>query len=145
MDLAGIAQHEPVTVDADRRTVIITPTVFHDRRSHILPIKHADHLGEHPGQVSFPGDGCKPNGTDLQAAALHESNEEIGPRPREATFYDRLDDIRTVADHAVSPFVATIPDRAYGPDQCEMAGITILAIGNLVSRAGYESERRDYP
>ncbi|POG57306.1 NUDIX hydrolase [Haloferax marisrubri] len=145
MDLAGVTRHEPVTVEAGRRAAVIAPVVFRDERPHILFTKRADHLGEHPGQMSFPGGGREPSDADLRATALRESNEEIGLRAEEAAFHGRLDDIRTVTDYAVSPFVATVPDREYEPDQREVAEIAVLAVDDLTDRANYESERRDHP
>ncbi|MCO8268244.1 CoA pyrophosphatase [Haloferax sp. AB510] len=145
MDLAGVTRHEPVTVDAGRRAAVIAPVVFRDERPHILFTKRADHLGEHPGQMSFPGGGREPSDADLRATALRESNEEIGLRADETTFHGRLDDILTVTDYAVSPFVATVPDREYEPDQREVAEIAVLAVDDLTDRANYESERRDHP
>ncbi|AKU06875.1 NUDIX hydrolase [Haloferax gibbonsii] len=145
MDLAGVTRHEPVTVDAGRRAAVIAPVVFRDERPHILFTKRADHLGEHPGQMSFPGGGREPSDADLRATALRESNEEIGLRPEEAAFHGRLDDILTVTDYAVSPFVATVPDREYEPDQREVAEIAVLAVDDLTDRTNYESERRDHP
>ncbi|RDZ65505.1 coenzyme A pyrophosphatase [Haloferax sp. Atlit-12N] len=145
MDLAGVTRHEPVTVDAGRRAAVIAPVVFRDERPHILFTKRADHLGEHPGQMSFPGGGREPSDADLRATALREANEEIGLRADETTFHGRLDDILTVTDYAVSPFVATVPDREYEPDQREVAEIAVLAVDDLTDRANYESERRDHP
>ncbi|MFC7128920.1 NUDIX hydrolase [Haloferax chudinovii] len=145
MDLAGVSRHEPVTVDAGRRAAVIAPVLFRDERPHILFTKRADHLGEHPGQMSFPGGGREPSDADLRATALRESNEEIGLRAEETAFHGRLDDILTVTDYAVSPFVAAVPDRAYEPDQREVAEIAVLAVDDLTDRANYESERRDHP
>jgi len=145
MDLAGVSRHEPVTVDAGRRAAVIAPVLFRDERPHILFTKRADHLGEHPGQMSFPGGGREPSDADLRATALRESNEEIGLRAEETAFHGRLDDILTVTDYAVSPFVAAVPDRVYEPDQREVAEIAVLAVDDLTDRANYESERRDHP
>ncbi|KAB1189160.1 MULTISPECIES: CoA pyrophosphatase [Haloferax] len=145
MDLAGVTRHEPVTVEAGRRAAVIAPVLYRDERPHILFTKRADHLGEHPGQMSFPGGGREPADTDLQATALRESNEEIGLRPEEVSFHGQLDDILTVTDYAVTPFVATIPDREYDPDHREVAEIAALAVDELTDRSNYESELRDHP
>ncbi|WP_411965634.1 NUDIX hydrolase [Haloferax sp. YSMS24] len=145
MDLAGVTRHEPVTVEAGRRAAVIAPVLYRDERPHILFTKRADHLGEHPGQMSFPGGGREPADVDLRATALRESNEEIGLLPEEVTFHGRLDDILTVTDYGVTPFVATVPDREYDPDQREVAEIATLAVDELTDRSNYESELRDHP
>ena len=145
MDLAGVTRHEPVTVEAGRRAAVIAPVLYRDERPHILFTKRADHLGEHPGQMSFPGGGREPTDVDLRATALRESNEEIGLLPEEVTFHGRLDDILTVTDYGVTPFVATVPDREYDPDHREVAEIAPLAVDELIDRSNYESELRDHP
>ncbi|SEK40756.1 NUDIX hydrolase [Haloferax larsenii] len=145
MDLARVAQHDPVTVEAGRHAAVIAPVVMRDDRPHVLFTKRADHLGEHPGQMSFPGGGREPSDGDLRATALREANEEIGLRTDEPSFYGRLDDIHTVTDYAVSPFVATIPDREYEPDHREVAEIAVLSVDDLTDRTNYESELRDHP
>ncbi|MFC7204360.1 NUDIX hydrolase [Haloferax namakaokahaiae] len=145
MDFTGVGTHEPRTVEAGRRAAVIAPVLFRDDRPHVLFTKRADHLGEHPGQMSFPGGGTEPSDDGLEATALREANEEIGLRPDEVTFHGRLDDILTITDYAVSPFVATIPDREYEPDHREVAEIVALSVDDLTSRANYESERRDHP
>ncbi|WP_396610423.1 NUDIX hydrolase [Haloferax sp. S1W] len=145
MDLARVTQHEPVTVEAGRRAAVIAPVLMRDDRPHVLFTKRADHLGEHPGQMSFPGGGREPSDVDLRATALREANEEIGLQTDEPSFYGRLDDILTVTDYAVTPFVATVPDREYEPDQREVAEIAVLSVDDLTDRDNYESELRDHP
>jgi 8-oxo-dGTP pyrophosphatase MutT (NUDIX family) len=146
MDLSGVARHAAATVgDARREAAVLAPVIRRDDGPAVLFTKRADHLGEHPGQMSFPGGGREPGDADLLATALREADEEIGLRPGEAEVYGRLDDIATVSDYSVRPFVATIPDRAYRPDENEVAEVVVLAVDDLVDLANYESERRDHP
>ena len=112
---------------------------------HLLFTKRADHLGEHPGQMSFPGGGHEPRDATLRETALREAREEIGLLPREADIVSRIDDIHTVSRYAVRPFAARVPDRAYEPDEREVAEIAVLPVSELVNPANYESERRTHP
>jgi 8-oxo-dGTP pyrophosphatase MutT (NUDIX family) len=107
--------------------------------------KRADHLGEHAGQMSFPGGGREPSDESLETTALREANEEIGLRPAEVELFGRLDDIETVTDYSVRPFVARVPDREYTPDEREVAEIAVLSVADLTDLANYESEQRDHP
>jgi 8-oxo-dGTP pyrophosphatase MutT (NUDIX family) len=146
MDLSGVETHSPVAVTGTgREAAVIAPVVRRGTGAHVLFTKRADHLGEHPGQMSFPGGGREPSDEDLRATALREVDEEIGLQPREVAFHGRLDDIPTVSDYAVRPFVATVPDREYVPDEREVAEVVVLAVDELVDVANYESERRDHP
>jgi 8-oxo-dGTP pyrophosphatase MutT (NUDIX family) len=146
MDLTGVGRHSPSRLaDADREAGVLAPVIEREDGVWILFTKRAEHLGEHPGQMSFPGGGREPVDADLEATALRESHEEIGLRPEEATVVGSLDDIETVTRYIVRPFVARVPDRAYTPDEREVAEIARLPVDGLADRANYESERRDHP
>ena len=146
MDLSGVARHAPVDVeDAKRRAAVIAPVVERAGAHHVLFTKRADHLGEHPGQMSFPGGGREPSDESCRATALREAREEIGLRAEEVDVVGRLDDIRTTSEYAVRPFVGTVPDREYEPDHREVAEIAVLPAADLTDPANYESERRDHP
>lgn len=95
--------------------------------------------------MSFPGGGREPSDADLEETARREANEEIGLTPDEIEIVGRLDDIPTVSDYAVRPFVSRIPDRAYVPDEREVAEIAVLPVAGLTDLDNYESERRDHP
>ncbi|SIQ89618.1 NUDIX domain-containing protein [Haladaptatus litoreus] len=146
MDLGRVADYEPRSVtDEKRDAAVLVPIVERADGPHLLFTKRADHLGEHPGQMSFPGGGREPQDDDLWDTALREANEEIGLRREEAEYVGRLDDIRTITNYAVTPFVARIADRTYEPDEREVAEIAVLPISGLIDSANYENEHRDHP
>jgi 8-oxo-dGTP pyrophosphatase MutT (NUDIX family) len=146
MDLSGVGRHNAVErTGADREAAVLAPVVRREAGDHLLFTKRADHLGEHPGQMSFPGGGRDPGDADLRATALREANEEIGLRPEEVEIHGRLDDIETVTAYSVRPFVGSVPDREYTPDEREVAEIAVLSVAALTDPANYESERRDHP
>jgi len=146
MDLRRVAGHDPRRVTGgDRQAAVLVPVCERDDEPHLLFTKRADHLGEHPGQMSFPGGGRESVDDDMWATALREAEEEISLRGEEAEFVGRLDDIHTVTGYAVSPFVARVPDREYDPDEREVAEVAVLPLAGLLDHANYESERRDHP
>ncbi|WP_136602055.1 NUDIX hydrolase [Salinigranum halophilum] len=146
MDLSGVGRHTPASLEGmSRQAAVVAPVVARDGEDHLLFTKRADHLGEHAGQMSFPGGGREPSDESLEATALREANEEIGLRPEETELYGRLDDIETVTDYSVRPFVGRIPDREYTPDEREVAEITVFPVAALADDANYESELRDHP
>lgn len=112
---------------------------------YMLFIRRADNLGQHPGQMGFPGGGREPSDADLHATALREADEEIGLRPEEANLVGHLDDVRTISEYAVRPFVGRVADREYIPDGREVAEVVTLPVAGLVDLDNYESERRDHP
>jgi len=141
-----VAEYAPQEVtDEERDAAVLAPVADRDGEPHLVFTKRADHLGEHAGQMSFPGGGREPSDDALLATALREADEEIGLRPEEADVVGRLDDIRTTTRYAVSPFVARVPDREYVPDEREVAEIAVLPVTGLVDPENYESERREHP
>lgn len=146
MDLEGVHQHEPTAVTGEeRQAAVVVPVVDRPPGPHLLFTKRADHLSDHPGQMSFPGGGTEPEDESRQATALREAHEEIGLRAEETACVGRLDDIRTVTRYAVRPFVARIPDRQYEPGDGEVAEIAVLSVADITDLSNYESEQRDHP
>jgi 8-oxo-dGTP pyrophosphatase MutT (NUDIX family) len=146
MDLGPVAAHAPRTVEDEPNDAgVLVPIVRRDERPHLLFTERADHLSEHPGQMSFPGGGAEPEDADIEATALREADEEIGLRPEEAEIVGRLDDIRTVTEYAVTPIVGRIPDRAYVPGDGEVASVVNFALADIVDPDNYEYERREHP
>ena len=147
MDLSRVAAFEPTPVAGEGRAeaAVLVPVLERDGAAHLLFTKRADHLGEHPGQMSFPGGGREPSDGSLWETALREAREEIGLRADEVDRVGRLDAIETVTSYTVSPFVVRIPDRAYEPDDREVAEIAVLSVPAMTDPANYESERRDHP
>ena len=146
MQFDRVAAHEPVVVDDEpQEAAVIAPVVTRPEGEAILFTKRADHLSDHPGQMSFPGGGREPEDEDLLQTALREANEEIGLDPMAVNVVGRLDDIRTITHYSVRPFVGRIPDRDYLPSDEEVAEIVTLPVSELTDLDNYESEHRDHP
>jgi 8-oxo-dGTP pyrophosphatase MutT (NUDIX family) len=164
MELGRVAEHAPREVTGEEHDAAVLAAVVVQETSddsggeqasadsggdegdpHLLFTKRADHLGEHAGQMSFPGGGREPSDADLRETALREAEEEIGLRPDEVEILGRLDDIRTTSRYAVTPYVAEIPDREYVPDEREVAEIAVLPVSDFLDPDNYESERREHP
>ena len=146
MQFDRVAAHEPLVVDDEpQEAAVIAPVITRPEGEAILFTKRADHLSDHPGQMSFPGGGREPEDEDLLRTALREANEEIGLDPMAANIVGRLDDIRTITRYSVRPFVGRIPDRDYLPSDEEVAEIVTLPVSELTDLDNYESEHRDHP
>jgi len=146
MDLTGVRRYSPSRLaDADREAAVLAPIIQERDRYEILFTKRSEHLGTHPGQMSFPGGGREPDDGDLQATALREANEEIGLRAAETEIVGAVDDKLTVTNYLVRPFVGLIPDREYTRDEYEVAEIVRLGVADLIDTSNYESEYREHP
>ena len=143
MDLSALRRHTPGSVSGARReAAVLAPVIARRGDAHLLFTKRAAHLGEHPGQMSFPGGGRELIDRTLTDTALREANEEVGMRPDEVDVVGRLDDTRSSSRYAIRPFVGVAPDREYVPDESEVAEVAVLPVAALTEPANYESERR---
>ena len=144
MNLSGVCSHGPTAVtDEDRESAVVVPVL--DGEPRLLFTKRAEHLPNHPGQMSFPGGRREPEDATLQETALREGREEVGLETEGVRIVGRLDDIRTVTNFSVRPFVARVPDREYDPCSPEVAETAPLSLAALTDRENYDSERRDHP
>lgn len=144
--LEAVTDHEPIQIgDQPYDAAVLAPVIDRDGEDHLLFTKRADHLGEHPGQMSFPGGGAEPVDDTILETGLREAAEEIRLEAQEAELIGQLDDIRTITEYAVTPFVVRVPDRTYDPDEREVAEIAILPLSGLLDPDNYECERRSHP
>jgi 8-oxo-dGTP pyrophosphatase MutT (NUDIX family) len=60
-----------------RPAAVLVPVVDHPEPT-VLLTQRAQHLPNHPGQISFPGGKIEKSDADPLAAALRETEEEIG-------------------------------------------------------------------
>ncbi len=146
MDWNRVVSYEATSDDSgSRQAAVLVPVITRPDDVSLLFTKRADHLGQHAGQMSFPGGGREPQDETLAETATREAYEEIGLHPSEVEIVGRLDDYPTISNYSVRPFVARIPDREYTPNEGEVAEIAILALSDLTDLDNYESERRDHP
>jgi 8-oxo-dGTP pyrophosphatase MutT (NUDIX family) len=75
--------------------------ILFTKRTHL--VKH------HNGEISFPGGMFDKEDADLERTALREASEEIGLGERDAQILGALDDIVTVTEFIVTPFVGVVP------------------------------------
>jgi 8-oxo-dGTP pyrophosphatase MutT (NUDIX family) len=144
MDLSVVAGHEATAVTGGQQeSAVLVPVL--DGESQVLFTKRAEHLPNHPGQMSFPGGRREPEDATLRETALREGHEEVGLDAGGVRFVGRLDDIRTVTDFSVRPFVMRVPAREYDPCSPEVAETAALSLDALTDRDNYDSERRDHP
>ena len=98
-------------IDGDRASAaaaVLVPLVQRDHGLHVLLTRRAEHLRDHPGQVSFPGGRVEPGDADAADTALRESHEEIGlPRGR-VEVLGRLPAYTTVTQYVITPVVALV-------------------------------------
>ena len=132
-----------VTDDALVRAAVLVPIV--DRGEPFLVFaKRTEHVGTHRGQISFPGGRVDPTDAGPLAAALRESEEEIG-LPRGAVEpLGALDDTETIATQfVITPFVGVVrAPVAWRPDGHEIEKVIEVPLQALRERASFRVEHR---
>jgi 8-oxo-dGTP pyrophosphatase MutT (NUDIX family) len=90
----------------------------------VLFTERAAHLKDHAGQISFPG-GRVGAGETAIAAALRETNEEIGLTPVDVEVLGSLDELLTGTGFLIKPVVGYVARQGFvpTPDPTEVASV----------------------
>jgi len=117
------------------------------RQPHVLLIQRADHLRNHPGQISFPGGIPEPSDASLLATALRETREELAIDLSKTPVAARLPNVQTLTGFDITPFVMfpdTPPVFQKNPDEVqevlEAPLFPLLATGHR--EVGYPEEKQ---
>jgi 8-oxo-dGTP pyrophosphatase MutT (NUDIX family) len=101
----------PEFYEPERRSTqaaVLVPLVGRAEGPTVLLTRRTDHLRDHAGQVSFPGGRIELEDAHPEAAALRETEEEIGLHPRHIELIGRLDTYLTRTGFEVVPVVGLV-------------------------------------
>jgi 8-oxo-dGTP pyrophosphatase MutT (NUDIX family) len=130
----ALASRTPVALEAGscKAAAVLVPIFQQEGGWQVLLTRRTSTVDTHKGEISFPGGSMDPGDPDLEATALREAEEEVGIR--EARLLGRLDDIYTISNFRVTPFVGRI---AYPfelrPAPEEIAEVIVLPLAALVA------------
>lgn len=107
-----------------RPAAVLVPLIERPAGLTVLLTQRSAHLASHAGQISFPGGAVEPDDPDDIAAALRETQEEVGLPPERIDLIGRLDTYLTRTGFRVEPFVGLIrPPVTLRPDPNEVADV----------------------
>ncbi len=110
----------------------------------LLFTERADHLKDHPGQVSFPGGRIEEGDLGPVEAALREAREEIGLDPQQVSVVGCLEGYLTVTGFLVTPVVGFItPGFEPMPDHAEVAEVFEVPLGFLLQGGNVRKTYRE--
>ena len=122
---------------------VLVPIVERPQAPTLLLTVRASNLRRHAGQISFPGGLMEAADGDPAAAALRETEEELGIGPQ------FIEPIGFLADHIVrtgyriTPVVALLqPGFALRPHSAEVADVFELPLGFALAATNYRARRR---
>jgi 8-oxo-dGTP pyrophosphatase MutT (NUDIX family) len=144
----------PAPGDKKAAAVLVPLMLRNGAALEVLYTRRSDRLVSHPGQVAFPGGRFDRRDSDLLAAALRETHEEVGIEPHRVRVLGTFPGRRTNAtDIAVTPFVGVIegdPDLRPDPKEvAEIFSVPLTALADPRYRGSHRWKRNgvsgDYP
>jgi 8-oxo-dGTP pyrophosphatase MutT (NUDIX family) len=94
-----------------RRASVLSLFVEEENGLSLLFTRRTNHVMDHKGQVSFPGGAVEPEDVSLEAAALRETNEEIGIDQTDIEILGRSGDMFTISGWWITPVVGWYPHK----------------------------------
>lgn len=112
---------------------------------YLVLTKRAEILSSHGGQVAFPGGRVDHEDSGPLAAALRESQEEVGIHPGDVRVLGQLDQVTAAANYLVTPFVGVIPfPYEFRLNPAETAAVFSVPISALLAPDRFRMEQRSY-
>ena len=100
----------PITNRPDLKpSAVLVPLFQKNRKTHILLTKRTDRVDHHKGQISFPGGAYHSEDPDFLTTALRETEEEIGVKREVVEILGELDQMTTLSNFRICPYVGVIP------------------------------------
>ncbi|MDQ6923753.1 MAG: CoA pyrophosphatase [Pseudomonadota bacterium] len=135
-----------------RSAAVLVPIVNRPEGLAVLFTQRSPDLLDHAGQISFPGGRVEPGDPDVDAAALRETEEEIGLSRDRVTVLGRLAYYETVTGYRVTPVVGWVePPFPVIPDPVEVADVFEVPLAFLLEPVNQQRHfrmlgeiRRDY-
>ncbi len=126
-----------------RPAAVLVPLVDHARGMSVLLTQRTAHMAAHAGQISFPGGSIEEHDADAVAAALRETEEEVGlPRDR-VSVIGRLDTYVTRTGFEVTPIVGIVaPPFALAIDPFEVAEAFEVPLAFILDRRNHQRVER---
>ena len=126
------------------RAAVLVPIVEHPRDLTVLFTRRTDHLYVHAGQISFPG-GRLEAGEGPEAAALRETEEEVGLPATHVRIVGRLDTYVTGTGFEVVPVVGGVrPPYPVEPDSFEVAEVFEVPLGFFLAPGSRQRHSRQF-
>ena len=144
-----LSAHEPQYIkdDALPRAAVLLPLYDSGNEAHVLFTVRSELVEHHKGQISFPGGAFDATDPDLRYTAVRETFEEIGVAMDHVEIIGQLDEMITISNFLVRPFVGRITQAGPYPfvhSEIEVAEILEVPLQHLRDEINVVSELRLY-
>ena len=108
--LEAVRSYYPKSVAAKglKPAAVLVPIQDRAGEHYLTLIERAATLRSHGGEIAFPGGNVTAEDKDTLAAALRESQEEIGIDPENVQVIGQLDEVTVGSRYLVTPFVGIV-------------------------------------
>jgi 8-oxo-dGTP pyrophosphatase MutT (NUDIX family) len=140
-------QPQRIHRDGVPRAAILIPIYDVDGVPHVLLTVRTEEVEYHKGQISFPGGAQDAEDAGLATTALREAEEEIGLKQEDVEIWGRLDDMVTITDFLVSPFVGGVTKPApypFAPSAIEVAELLVVPLPHLRDPSSLNTEPKEW-
>ncbi len=125
-----------------RQAAVLVPIVERDEGMTVLLTRRTDHLNAHAGQISFPGGRIEERDEDAVAAALRETEEEVGLARGFVETVGELDAYQTGTGFLIAPVVGFVrPGFTLTIDPVEVAEAFEVPLDFLIDPANHKRHR----
>jgi 8-oxo-dGTP pyrophosphatase MutT (NUDIX family) len=137
---AAVRQYFPASPAA---AAVLVPLVDHEDGLTVLLTQRATHLKNHAGQISFPGGRIEASDEGPLAAALRETEEEIGLSRQHVTFAGYLEPQLVLSGFWVTPVVGFVqPGFALTLDRSEVDVTFEVPLLHILDAANHKARER---
>ncbi|MXY42730.1 MAG: CoA pyrophosphatase [Dehalococcoidia bacterium] len=113
-----------------------------DGMPHMLFNKRSEHVEKHKGEIAFPGGGWESGDATILDTALRETWEEMSIDPADVTVLGELDDIITISDFVVTPYVGAIPGGYDFKPNIEVAEVVEVPLEAILNGRNLRDDTR---
>lgn len=141
----NLAELEDLLPPALTPAAVLVPVVLRPRGAGLILTRRTEQLRHHAGQISFPGGRIEPGDPSPLAAALRETEEEIGVPATLVEPLGYLDLFATITGFLVTPVLAVV-DAGYATrlDPREVAAVFEIDLQSALDPAHHREEHRDW-
>lgn len=126
-----------------RPAAVLVPLIDHPQGMAVLLTQRTAHLTAHAGQISFPGGRIEDDDADAVAAALRESEEEVGLPPDRVAVIGRLDTYITGTGFEITPIVGIVePPYPMAIDPFEVEEAFEVPLSFILDRRNHQRVER---
>lgn len=118
---------------------VLIPLVVRSAGLSVLLTRRSDNLKHHPGQISFPGGRVEAFDASPMAAALRETEEEVGLHPDQVELLGLLPEYGNITGFRVTPVVGLVhPPFELTLDAFEVAESFEVPLHFLMNAANHQ-------